>query len=181
MADWWCRATIMWPAARCGNRTSFTATTAAKHGSSAAEVGPKCNESQVVELRDGRLLLNMRSYRGDHCRLISVSKDGGETFSTPVEDRQLVEPICQASILRCPGERGGILFSNPASTRRENMTVHLSRDEAKTWTYARVLHDGPSAYSCLAVLSDGTIACLYERGDKTPTRRLRSPASRSLG
>ena len=32
--------------------------------------------------------------------------------------------------------------------------------------HARVLHEGPSAYSCLAVLPDGTIACLYERGDK---------------
>ena len=27
-------------------------------------VGPHCNESQVVELANGTLLLNMRSYRG---------------------------------------------------------------------------------------------------------------------
>jgi sialidase-1 len=130
-------------------------------------VGPKCNESQIVELRDGRLLLNMRSYRGDHRRLVAVSKDGGESFAEPTADRQLIEPVCQASILRCPGERGGILFSNPASTRREKMTVRLSRDEAKTWPYSRLLHEGPSAYSCLAVLPDGTVACLYERGAKS--------------
>jgi sialidase-1 len=61
---------------------------------------------------------------------------------------------------------GGLLFSNPASTRRERMTVRLSRDEGKTWAHARVLHEGPSAYSCLAVLPDGTIACLYEGGDR---------------
>ena len=31
----------------------------------------------------------------------------------------------------------------------------------------KALHDGPSAYSCLAVLADGAIACLYERGNKS--------------
>jgi hypothetical protein len=129
-------------------------------------VGPKCDESQVVKLRDGTLLLNMRSYERGNRRLVAFSKDGGETFSKPIADRQLIEPICQASILRYPGERGGILFSNPASTKREKMTVRLSRDEAKTWSYAGVLHEGPAAYSCLAVLPDGKIACLYERGDK---------------
>jgi sialidase-1 len=129
-------------------------------------VGPHCNESQVVELRDGTLMLNMRSDRRANRRLVTVSKDGGDTFSKPVADRQLIEPVCQASILRCPGERGGLLFSNPASTKREKMTVRLSRDEGKTWTHARVLHDGASAYSCLAVLPDRTITCLYERGEK---------------
>jgi sialidase-1 len=131
-------------------------------------VGPQCDESQAAELPDGRILLNMRSYRGDHRRLVAVSKDGGQTFSRPTPDRQLVEPVCQASILSYRGERGSVLFSNPASTQRERMTVRLSRDGAKTWPYARVLHGGPSAYSCLAVLSDGTVACLYERGDKHP-------------
>jgi sialidase-1 len=131
-------------------------------------VGPDCNESQVVERADGSLLLNMRSYRGTNRRLVAVSTDGGETFSRPEEDGALVEPVCQASLLRCLGEGGGILFSNPAATRRERLTVRLSTDEGKTWAHARVLHEGPAAYSCLAVLADGTIACLYERGDRGP-------------
>jgi sialidase-1 len=131
-------------------------------------VGPQCNESQVVELRDGSLLLNCRSYRGNNRRLVALSKDGGETFAKPVEDEALIEPVCQASLLRYPGERGRILFANPASTKRERMTVRLSTDEGKSWPRARVLHDGPSAYSCLAVLPDGLIGCLYERGDKHP-------------
>ena len=46
------------------------------------------------------------------------------------------------------------------------MTVRLSRDEGKTWPVARVLHEGPSAYSCLAMLPNGDIGCLYERGEK---------------
>lgn len=130
--------------------------------------GPGCNECQAVELADGSVLLNMRSVAGNKRRLVAVSKDGGATFSKPVEDPALIEPVCQASILRLPGENGGILFSNPASTTREKLTVRLSRDEGKTWPAAKVLHPGPAAYSCLTVLPDGTIGCLYERGRKQP-------------
>jgi sialidase-1 len=131
-------------------------------------VGPQCNESQIVELADGSLLLNMRSYRGTNRRLVAVSKDGGATFSRPEEAKDLIEPVCQASLVRGFGKERGILFSNPASKKRERMTVRLSTDEGKTWSHSRVLHEGPAAYSCLAVLPDGTIACLYERGDKSP-------------
>lgn len=131
-------------------------------------VGPNCNESQAVELADGTVMLNMRTYQGDNRRLVAVSKDGGETFTKPTADAALVEPVCQASILRLPGEGGGILFSNPASTKREKMTVRLSRDEGKTWAVAKELHAGPAAYSCLTVLPGGEVGCLYERGEKTP-------------
>jgi sialidase-1 len=129
-------------------------------------VGPQCNEAQVVELADGSLLLNIRSYRGNNRRLVTISKDRGQTWSNPVEDDTLIEPVCQASIVCYPGDKGGLLFSNPASKKRERMTVRLSPDEGKTWPIAKVLHDGPAAYSCLAALPDGSIACLYERGNK---------------
>ena len=39
----------------------------------------KTNESAVAELRDGSLLLNMRSYRGQNRREIARSNDGGIT------------------------------------------------------------------------------------------------------
>jgi sialidase-1 len=131
-------------------------------------VGPNCNESQVVELSDGSLLLNMRSYQANNRRMVATSRDGGLTWSKPAEDEALVEPVCQASILRVSGEKSCIVFSNPASTKREKMTVRVSYNEGKTWPVARVLHAGPAAYSCLAALPDGAVACLYERGDKHP-------------
>ncbi len=136
-----------------------------KHGNA---VGPNCNECQAVELADGKVMLNMRTYRGNNHRLVAISDDGGETFSKPVEDNELIEPVCQGSILRTPGEKGGILFSNPASLKREKLTVRLSRDEGKSWPTAKVLHAGPAAYSCLTILPSGEIGCLYERGNKQP-------------
>jgi sialidase-1 len=130
-------------------------------------VGPGCNESQAVELSDGSLMLNMRSYQGNNRRLIAISKDSGETLSKPVEDATLIEPVCQASIIRGPGDKGGILFSNPASSKREKLTIRRSTDEGKNWLQSRILFDGPAAYSCLTVLPDGRVGCLYERGSKS--------------
>lgn len=131
-------------------------------------VGPDCNESQAVELADGTVMLNMRSYLGNNRRLVAHSKDGGLTFAKPAEDAALIEPVCQASLVRYPGDKPRLLFANPASTKREKLTVRLSGDDGKTWPSAGVLHEGPAAYSCLAVLPDGVIACLYERGGKQP-------------
>ena len=121
----------------------------------------------MVELPDGRLMLNIRSNRGDDRRLVALSSDGGESFSPPAADPALIEPVCQGSLLRL-STTGEILFSNPASTNREHLTVRLSADAGKTWPHARILHEGPAAYSCLAELRDGRLACLYERGEKHP-------------
>jgi sialidase-1 len=46
--------------------------------------------------------------------------------------------------------------------------VRQSGDEGKTWKHARTLFDGLAAYSCLSVLPDGKVACLFERGEKSP-------------
>lgn len=134
-------------------------------------VTPECNECQVVERADGSLLLNMRSYHKKNRRAIASSKDGGLTWTPPKLDDALIEPVCQASLLRYSlaktQGKNRLLFANPASTKREKMTVRVSYDEGATWPVARELHAGPAAYSALTVLSDGTIGCLYERGAKS--------------
>ncbi len=130
------------------------------------------NECQAVELAGGRLMLNMRNYdRKQKTRAVATSDDSGMTWSPLRHDPVLIEPICQASLLRAPhdGEKGNdttrLLFSNPASSDgRVGMTVRLSEDGGQTWAKSRLLHPGPSAYSCLAVLPDGGIACFYEKG-----------------
>ncbi len=144
-----------------------------------ATVAPFTDECQVVELKDGELLINMRNYWGrdggqpqrGNKRALAWSKDGGETWSDLEFDKTLIEPICQASLHRFTDARGKhrLLFSNPASTdQRQRLTVRLSYDEGKTWPISKVLYDGPAAYSCLAYLPDGSIACLYERGKQHP-------------
>ena len=131
----------------------------------------KTDECQVVERTDGTLLLNMRSYHGKNRRAIATSADGGAPWSKVRLDSALIEPVCQASFVRY-SEAGAdgtsrVLFSNPASKKRERMTVRLSYDDAANWPVARVLHAGPAAYSALAALPDGSIGCLYERGTQS--------------
>lgn len=140
--------------------------------------GPQTNECEVVELSDGRLLLNMRNYdRRQPCRAIAESGDGGSTWSAVRHDPLLVEPICQASIRRIEGilidGKPVIAFSNPADVRdRKKMTVRLTADDCGSWPWSLEIWPGPAAYSCLASCPDGTILVLYERGQQHPYERI---------
>src|SRR5690606_16470576 len=134
-------------------------------------ITPKMNECRVIEVADGNgtLLMNMRSYFGRGRRAQSASYDGGISWTAPEDIPELVEPVCQASLIRYrrPGSKGegAMLFLNPASTtKRHNLTLRASFDEGKTWPVIRTVFPGPSAYSSMAVLSDGQILCLYEAG-----------------
>ena len=125
------------------------------------------NEVQMVELSDGRIMLNSRGSSGKHFRKVAVSADGGESWSPLRDDAALPESQCQASILRYDeptgAGKGSILFVNPAVQKeRTHGTVRLSEDDGATWPVSRELVPGDFAYSCLAVLPDRSVACLYE-------------------
>lgn len=137
-----------------------------------AEAGT--NESQVVELADGRLMLNMRNHppKPQNFRMVAISPDGGRTLRPVIADRALIEPPAQASLIRLSTQKTGgrdrLLFANPASVKRERMTVRVSYDEGASWTGGAVVHEGPAAYSSLVRLPERTIGLLYERGVKSP-------------
>jgi sialidase-1 len=135
---------------------------------------PGTNESQVAELSDGRLLLNMRNHppKAVNQRMIAFSTDGGRTLSAAGPDGALIEPPAQASLIALPGHRGTLAFANPASTKRERLTVRVSDDDGATWPHARVVHAGPAAYSSLAALADHSVAVLFERGERSPYERI---------
>ncbi|MEZ0389263.1 MAG: exo-alpha-sialidase [Verrucomicrobium sp.] len=144
------------------------------------------NETVAIELADGSVMLNVRSESKKHRRLVTVSKDGATGWSKPEFDEALLEPICMGGIARYSlagdASRGGktrIVFSNPDNLAREdgkaqegknrdrkNVSVKLSEDEGKTWTVSKVLEPGFSGYSDIVVTQDGTILCLYGKGEK---------------
>lgn len=140
-----------------------------RYGETAPEPGKGfANEVQFVEFNDGSVMLNARNQGGAKLRKVSLSRDGGETWSPLRDDPALIESECQASILRHPGPgdpaRDVFLFSNPATQiGRSNGVIRLSRDEGQTWPVSRVLYPAGFAYSCLASLPDGSVACLFER------------------
>ena len=131
------------------------------------------NECTVAEINKGKLLLNMRNYdRTQENRKISVSDDGGITWGNIYSDETLIEPICQASLLRYSFSgkyKKHLMFLNPSDKKKRiNMTLKLSSDYGKTWNSKLVLHTGPSAYSDLTRLNGNGIGCLFEAGVSSP-------------
>ena len=131
------------------------------------------NECSVAEIGKGKLILNMRNYdRTQMNRKISISNDYGESWGDIYDDKALVEPICQASILRYSFKGSGrndLLFINPADkNKRLNMTLRLSNDLGRTWKAEFLLHEGPSAYSDITKLRNGNVGCLFEAGKNSP-------------
>jgi sialidase-1 len=80
-------------------------------------------------------------------------------------DPTLMEPVCQASVLRHVADDGEVvfLFSNPAALKRERLTVRASVDRCKTWNAGQLLYPGSCGYSDLCSISGDTVGCLYER------------------
>lgn len=140
------------------------------------------NESEIAELPTGELVLNSRNYSliavaesnvsPPRRRMMAKSLDGGATWIQPFNHPDLIEPICQASLLAVPDSRypnGILFFSNPPdSLHRINLTVKASIDAGKSWPYKYQLFNGPSAYSDLVELQPGWLGCLFECGGVWP-------------
>lgn len=122
------------------------------------------SETAAVELSGGRVMLNIRHEGEPHHRAVVRGPDGAAGWGKVRFDPALPEPVCMGSLVALG--RDAILFSNPhnpTGRERKNLTVKLSTDDGATWSAARTLEAGQSAYSDLAVAPDGTIFCLYER------------------
>jgi sialidase-1 len=128
------------------------------------------DECTAVQLADGALYLNMRNNYFKSKRAFAVSADSGESFGRLRWDSDLIEPVCQGSVLRYTraglSDKNRLLFSNPAARTRDHMTVKLSMDEARSWPVSRVIYEGLAGYSDLTVLPDMSIGLLYENGTK---------------
>ena len=124
-------------------------------------------EAMVAETSDRRVYMTLRSLHGRQRRGHAWSDDGGYSWSRIQFDDNLPDPPAHGSVVRLNGAstaaRGKYLFVNPASVgERSHLTARLSEDDCETWTISKVLYAGSSAYSDLAVASDGTILCLFE-------------------
>ena len=130
------------------------------------------DENKVVELSDGRLLLNSRTQGTAGQRLEAISYDGGQTWGPFRHNWDLTDPRNNASIIRAyPNAPQGsararvLLFSNAdSSSARANGTIRVSYDDGFTWNEGKVFESGDMAYSTLHALSDGTWGLLYETG-----------------
>lgn len=128
------------------------------------------DEAKIVELDDGSLLMNVRNQTPD-CRQIVKSTDGGLSWSAPYYDTTLIDPAVNGDLLRYSSVVDGadtsrLLFAIAADPQlRRNLTIFMSYDEGNSWPVQKVLNAGDAAYAALALLQDGSIACVYENGE----------------
>ncbi len=110
--------------------------------------GEYTSEGDIAEVPggNGTLLYNLRFDNGSmqcgkykHCRVSSVSHDGGETWSDIRTESGLPDPGCKggiAEVMKTEGAGPGsvLVFANDKSdSGRFNVTVRVSHDGGVTW------------------------------------------------
>ncbi|HOT37393.1 MAG TPA: sialidase family protein [Candidatus Latescibacteria bacterium] len=123
------------------------------------------NEDQLVELADGRILLDFRQAEGDH-RWFAESTDGGRTWSQPRVGEPVSPVACaiERFTLKSAGDdKNRIIWSGPKGPGRENLVVRISEDEAASFPNELLVATGKAAYVDAARLKDGSIGLLWER------------------
>ncbi|HET9134015.1 MAG TPA: sialidase family protein [Gemmatimonadales bacterium] len=128
--------------------------------------GAAANEPEVVELADGRLLMEGRQNDGPH-RWRWWSSDGGATWSAPVAGDIGITPV-DASAIRL--RDGRVAFTGPIGPGRTNLGLWLSRDGGRTFGVPYLLVRGFAGYSVVQQLPDGTLGVVYEAMPSTMLR-----------
>jgi sialidase-1 len=135
---------------------------------------PQAGEPNIAQLSDGSVIITARNTDPRNRRVFATSPDGATNWTAPAFIDEILEPGCMGSLVVHPGDvKNGagpwLLYSGPYTTSRSHqdrrdVTIYASQDDGKTWPIRKRLHQGPSAYSDLAVLPDGQILCFYEQG-----------------
>ncbi len=101
-----------------------------------------CWEPACIELKDGQVMMLMRTGLGGQYK--SISNDGGETWSRPVPT-PLVGTAAPVSISRIPttGDLLAIWNHNPGAKKRNPLTTAISKDQGETWQNMRNIEDAP--------------------------------------
>jgi len=114
-------------------------------------------EPGVVELKDGRILMWMRTNLGS--QFYSYSEDGGETWSE-AKPSDLISPLSPASIKRIPetgdlfvvyNDRSGrfpIIENGNPYQNRTPLVCAISKDEGKRWEKHFLIEDDPDGRFC---------------------------------
>lgn len=116
------------------------------------------DEAKLMELRDGTILISVRQNGPRGC---NRSSDGGQTWGTQSTWPEMTANACNGDMLRVNDTT--ILHSLPNSMNRENVSIFTSNDEGLTWHSPVSLFEGPSVYSSLTLMPDGTIAAYIEQ------------------
>ena len=122
-----------------------------------------CWEPACVELRDGRVMMLMRTGLGGQYK--TMSKDGGESWCEP-GPTPLVGTAAPVSISRIPttGDLLAIWNHNPGAKTRNPLTAAVSKDEGQTWQHFNNIEDAPDdawAYPAITWVADRALITYF--------------------
>ena len=130
------------------------------------------DEVSIVELGDGRVLMNIRSHGeldpglDPEYRNFMYSDDGGESWYGLETKRDLPWESGHGSLARMEVSDGSRLFAiHPLVVKRRDLTCFVSYDEGKTWPYKKLLHE-IGGYSSTIILDNYDIAMSHNHGFK---------------
>lgn len=116
------------------------------------------DEAKLMELTDGSVLISVRR---SGARGYNRSTDGGVTWGTQGTWPEMTVNACNGEMLRLDDTT--LLHSIPHSMQRENVSIFTSNDEGRTWHSPVLMCAGPSVYSSMTLLDDGTIGFYVEK------------------
>lgn len=133
-------------------------------------------EADVVELKDGRLLMFARTYSG--FPVFAYSEDKGETWGPGIERRDIAMPYAGlATVVRIPAT-GDLLFIwinkksqdkvKPQINRRCGLAAAISTDDGQTLTHLRQIADDPDddfGYQAVEFIDDKTALVAFHARD----------------
>ena len=124
------------------------------------------NEAKLIELSDGSVLMSVRQ---DGPRGFNISSDGGHTWGQQDFWPEMSTNSCNGEMLRYTcGGKSVLLHSITNSMQRRDVSLFVSYDEGKTWQNPILLYPGPSVYSSMTLLPDGSIGMYVERNPDGP-------------
>ncbi|QDV40369.1 Sialidase A precursor [Stieleria neptunia] len=135
-------------------------------------------EPGVVELRDGRVMMFVRSNAGS--QLLSHSRDGGATW-TPLVPSTLHSPTSPATIERIPQSDTLVCVWNDHAKispelrgKRTPLSLATSDDEGMTWRPSITLFDSPDGWYCYTAIefTEDAILLGHCGGDRTKNNGL---------
>lgn len=116
------------------------------------------DEAKLIELTDGTVLISVRR---SGARGYNRSTDGGMNWGTQGTWPEMTVNACNGEMLRLDDTT--LLHSIPNSMQRENVSVFTSNDEGQSWHSPVLVCAGPSVYSSMTLLDDGTIGFYVEK------------------
>ena len=128
------------------------------------------DEVSIIELSDGRVLMNIRSHGeldpglDPAYRNFMYSDNGGESWYGLETKRDLPWESGHGSLAKMKHGNGNLLFAiHPLVVKRKDLTCFVSYNEGKTWPYKKLLHE-IGGYSSTIVLDNYDIAMSHNHG-----------------